>query len=84
VAEILRPQTSLYKGQGLAWYREKVGGPKVLGHQGGDQGVCTFMFFDEKTGDGAIVLTNSDVSTWKEWYAVEDVFARLIAEAPRL
>lgn len=84
VAEILRPQTSLYRGQGLAWYRERVRGPKVLGHQGGDSGVCTFMFFDEKTGDGAIVLTNGDVSTWKEWYAVEDVFARLIAEAPRL
>jgi len=85
VAEILRPQIgALYPGQGLIWYREKVGGPKVLGHQGGDSGVCTFMFFDQKTGDGAIVLTNSDVSTWKQWYAVEDVFAKLIAEAPRL
>ena len=85
VAEILRPQIgALYPGQGLIWYREKVGGPRVLGRQGGDSGVCTFMFFEPKTGAGAIVPTNSDVLTWKEWNAVEDVFAKLIAEAPRL
>ena len=84
VAEILRPQIGrLYPGQGLIWYREKIGGLRVLGHQGGDYGVCTFMFFDPRTRAGAVVLTNSDVSTWKEWYAVEDVFAKLIAEAPR-
>ncbi len=84
VAEILRPQVGrLYPGQGLIWYREKVGGLRVLGHQGSDYGVCTFMFFDPRTRVGAVVLTNSDVSTWKEWYAVEDVFAKLIAVAPR-
>lgn len=46
--------------QGLVWYSWHVGGRSVWGHNGGDQGVSTEMWFDPATGIGVVVLTNGE------------------------
>jgi len=46
--------------QGLVWYTGTIGGRSVWGHNGGDQGVTTEMWFDPATGIGVVALTNSD------------------------
>lgn len=46
--------------QGLIWYYEKFGKNKMLGHNGGDPGVASMMFFDPKDGAGFIVLMNAE------------------------
>ncbi len=46
--------------QGLSWYTDTIGGRAVIGHNGGDYGVTTDMFFDPATGHGVIVLLNTD------------------------
>ena len=58
--EMWRPQVpDLEPGQGLIWYRIRMGGHVVLGHTGGDSGVSTRMFF--RTGDrhGSLLLANA-------------------------
>lgn len=84
VAEALSVQ---YPGveatQGLSWYADRIGNRDVLGHNGGDYGVSTDMFFDPATGHGVIVLINTD-----ETGARTSAMARIeealfaIAEAP--
>ena len=44
--------------QGLIWYSRRVGRREMLGHNGGDDGVSTDMFYEPATGIGVIVLTN--------------------------
>jgi CubicO group peptidase (beta-lactamase class C family) len=48
--------------QGLIWYYDSIGGRTVVGHNGGDYGASTDMFFDPATGDGVVVLVNVDDS----------------------
>lgn len=48
--------------QGLVWYYDTKGGTKVLGHNGGDQGVSTDMFFDPATGSGYVLLSNGSTN----------------------
>ncbi len=50
-------------GQGLIWYSYDVGGRTVWGHNGSDYGVATEIGFDPTTGDGFIVLLNTDWSS---------------------
>jgi CubicO group peptidase (beta-lactamase class C family) len=47
-------------GQGLIWYQYDDGGELYWGHEGGDSGVSTSMFFRPSDGLGVIVLTNMD------------------------
>jgi CubicO group peptidase (beta-lactamase class C family) len=85
VAEMLRPQIfPLAKGQGLIWYHDKIGSLKVVGHNGGDSGVSTFMFFDPASGAGAIVLTNGDAWRNGEYRALQRVVGKLLAPAPQM
>ena len=49
-------------GQGLIWYYERRGADLLLGHNGGDSGVNTRMFFRPRDGVGVIVLANGDGS----------------------
>ena len=80
VAEMLRPQIfPLAKGQGLIWYHDKIGSLKVVGHNGGDSGVATFMFFDPASGAGAIVLTNGDAWRNGEYRALQQVVGKLLS-----
>lgn len=65
--------------QGLSWYYETIAGRDVVGHNGGDYGVTTDMFFDPATGDGAIVLVNVDDSgaVVKAMSRIEEALFRL-------
>jgi CubicO group peptidase (beta-lactamase class C family) len=47
-------------GQGLAWYRDRVGGSRVMGHDGSDPGVTTMMCFRPADGVGVVVLMNAE------------------------
>ncbi len=46
--------------QGLAWYFSKTAGQQVLGHDGGDPGVLTFMGYRPEDGVGVILLMNTE------------------------
>jgi len=46
--------------QYLFWFSTSVGKRQVVGHNGGDFGVSTEMFFDPETNVGVVVLTNGD------------------------
>lgn len=46
--------------QGLIWYYKSQRGRTVIGHNGGDLGVATEMFFRPEDGVGVILLANSN------------------------
>lgn len=70
LATILAPSTvaamrtaqvpDLDRGQGLVWFAQRVGRRRMIGHDGGDDGVSTDMFYEPATGIGIIVLANDD------------------------
>jgi len=69
--------------QGLIWYREDVGGiGSLYGHNGGDSGVTTDMWFRRSDGAGAIVLANGDA--YGGYGALKDIRDRLIKDAASL
>ncbi len=51
------------QSQALLWYYDTKGGTQVLGHNGGDKGVSTDMFFDPATGSGYVLLSNGSTNT---------------------
>ncbi len=69
--------------QGLIWYREDAGGLGTLyGHNGGDSGVTTDLWFRRSDGAGAVVLANGDA--FGGYGALRDVRDRLIRDAASL
>ncbi len=61
VQEMRRDQVpDVVAGQGLIWYAIRRNGERLLGHNGGDSGVATQMFFRERDGAGVITLANGD------------------------
>lgn len=58
VRDMLKPQTSLDKSQGLVWYRDSIKGKTVWGHDGSDNGACAGMWFDPEENEGVIVMAN--------------------------
>ena len=62
VAEMRRPQIEeIYPGQGLIWfYQSGPEGTSLLGHDGGDYGVATLMFFEPESEVGVILLDNGE------------------------
>jgi CubicO group peptidase (beta-lactamase class C family) len=58
VREILKPQSSLDRSQGLIWMMQDVEGRRVWGHDGSDNGAGTQMWFDPAKSEGVIVMTN--------------------------
>ncbi|MFN2377379.1 MAG: serine hydrolase domain-containing protein [Candidatus Binatia bacterium] len=61
VAEALTVQSpGVDPAQGLSWYYATIGSRSVVGHNGGDYGATTDMFFDPATGNGVVVLVNTD------------------------
>jgi len=81
VAEMERVQyPALDSTQGLVLYHED----GRIGHNGGDTGVATLMFYDPQAGTGALVLGNGSASLPWEWGALEDVLDRLFEEADGL
>lgn len=64
VAEMGKAQIpAIEPGQGLVLYRDTKGGTTALGHNGGDVGVSTDMFFDPATGNGYVLLSNGSTNT---------------------
>ncbi|MGH2635093.1 MAG: serine hydrolase domain-containing protein [Actinomycetota bacterium] len=76
--------TDVVVGQGLIWYAIHRNGVRLLGHNGGDSGVATQMFFRERDGTGVITLANGD---WRRSYGswpLSRIMDRLLEEADRL
>jgi hypothetical protein len=46
------------EGQGLIFYKYKIGNRDVWGHNGGDPGVSTDMYFDKERKTGYIIFNN--------------------------
>lgn len=59
--------------QGLIWYYDDNLGKKLLGHNGGDDGISTDAFFNPDTNIGFVVFTNGDED-------VTDKYADAMAE----
>eukprot|EP01084_Bolivina_argentea_P129381 228509_1 len=57
------PGVPLKTGQGLLFYTIYQNGRTMLGHSGGDDGVCCDAFFNPSTGVGYIILGNCDWNT---------------------
>jgi len=84
VADMMRSQVkNLVRGQGLIWYHIKIKGHAVVGHNGGDSGVATSMYFEPSTGTGVVVLTNGDAGRASEWGALDQVVGELFDVAPQ-
>jgi CubicO group peptidase (beta-lactamase class C family) len=81
VKEIRRSQIPDLVGwrQGLIWYGDGWDGYSTLGHDGGDYGVTTRMFFRPDRRVGVVTLTNSYLNE-RHWVAFGDIEARLFAE----
>ncbi|MFT4621363.1 MAG: CubicO group peptidase (beta-lactamase class C family) [Myxococcota bacterium] len=79
VTEMLRPQAK--GGQGLAWYEESLGKQLLVGHNGGDTGVSTEMFFRRSDGTGFVLLMNAEPSAWRH---VEEIERALLDAADGL
>jgi CubicO group peptidase (beta-lactamase class C family) len=68
--QILAPETldemlkvqfpGLDSGQGLVFYRTTMAGDEWIGHNGGESGVSTDMFYRESDGLGFVLLMNGD------------------------
>ncbi len=64
VAYILSQQTPVDANQGVIFYSGTMGnGDKLWGHNGGDGGVNTGMYFNMVNRTGVIVMTNGDGTT---------------------
>jgi len=58
-------------------YYQHQDGRLTMGHNGGDFGVATQMFFDPKNDVGAILLMNRYVNGYRAWKDVLDIQRRL-------
>jgi CubicO group peptidase (beta-lactamase class C family) len=65
--------------QGLIWFGEGWDGFSTLGHDGGDYGVTTRMFFRPDERVGVVTLTNSYLNQ-QHWVAFSDIEARMFDE----
>ena len=71
-------------GQGLIWYRFGLHGMRLMGHNGGDNGVATQMYFRPADGVGVIALANGDWHFDGRGWPLQRIVARLFDEAERL
>lgn len=82
VQEMLREQVpDVVAGQGLVWYAIHRDGERLIGHNGGDSGVATQMFFRERDGTGVITLANGDWRRSGAKWPLVLIMDRLFAEA---
>lgn len=69
--------------QGLAWFYRLGNGQILLGHDGGDYGAATLMFFRPKDGVGVILLANGSPTGPRSTSAFMNIFYRLFQEADK-
>ncbi|MFZ0544553.1 MAG: serine hydrolase [Candidatus Promineifilaceae bacterium] len=82
VAEMKTEQIpAIHPGQCIIWYQEERNGDLLLGHNGGDDGVTTQMFFRLSDGVGTILLANGDAANQNEFEAFLAIQDRLYEEA---
>jgi CubicO group peptidase (beta-lactamase class C family) len=82
VREIRRPQIpNIALSQGLIWYygQPENGRFTIMGHNGGDIGVSTDMWFRMKDGAGVVLLANGSPWSWREWFAWRDIRTHLFS-----
>lgn len=85
VREMRRSQVpDLIAGQGLIWYVLHRRGERLWGHNGGDSGVATQMFFRPTDGTGVITLANGDWRRDGARWPLSLIMDRLFVEAERL
>ncbi len=58
--------------QGLIWYYDQRNGDTLLGHDGGDQGVATSMFYRPADKVGVLLVANSDGTPEEPFLAIQD------------
>lgn len=84
VREMRRPQfPDVAHGQGLIWYRFVLRGMPLMGHNGGDSGVATQMYFRPRDDVGVIVLANGNWRQVGRTWPLQRIAARLFEEADR-
>jgi CubicO group peptidase (beta-lactamase class C family) len=84
VAEMRRVQLpDVAHGQGLIWYRFGLRGMRLMGHNGGDAGVATQMYFRPDDGVGVIALANGDWRFADGGWPLQRIVVRLFEEADR-
>ncbi len=64
--------------QGLIWFQERTWGFPILGHDGGDFGESTRMFFRPDRNVGVVTLTNAYLDG-RKWPAFSDIERHLFA-----
>ncbi len=64
--------------QGLIWFQERTWGFPILGHDGGDFGESTRMFFRPDRNVGVVTLTNAYLDA-RKWPAFSDIERHLFA-----
>ena len=85
VREMRRSQVpDLILGQGLIWYVLHRRGQRLWGHNGGDSGVATQMFFRPTDGTGVITLANGDWRRDGARWPLSLIMDRLFLEADGL
>lgn len=52
--------STLNEAVGLSFFTAKVGGGKIIGHQGNQAGFLAFMYLNQQTGDGIVAAFNTD------------------------
>jgi CubicO group peptidase (beta-lactamase class C family) len=70
-------------GQGLIWYRFALRGMPLMGHNGGDSGVATQMYFRPRDNVGVIVLANGNWYWDGHAWPLQRIAVRLFEEADR-
>ena len=81
VEEMRRVQNPSIDPQGgIIWYYKDLSNWTLLGHNGGDMGVTTEMFFRPADGTGVILLMNGDCTPSVD-RAIKDIQIRLFNEA---
>jgi CubicO group peptidase (beta-lactamase class C family) len=71
-------------GQGLIWYVLHRKGERLLGHNGGDSGVATQMYYRPADGTGVITLTNGNWRRSGAAWPLSQIMDRLFDEAERV
>ena len=85
VREMRRAQfPDVAHGQGLIWYRFVLRGMPLMGHNGGDSGVATQMYFRPRDGVGVIVLANGNWYWDGRSWPLQRISVRLFEEADRV
>lgn len=87
VSEMLRPQfPGIAPDQALAFQIRVLGGARVVGHEGEDEGTSTALFLDVEAGAGAVVLANGDAfasGSSERIGAISELLEKLLAVARR-